>query len=351
MSVVDRNGRHTARVRVAGYPTYTKTFDTADEAEKWIITIKAQIIEGKRPATTKQSKYTFAQVIKAYQEHCEPNQGEQYKLNIIGKDFGELYVLNLTAPMLAAYIKAYLNTEVKPPANKKKDHPLYNGDVKRKYSDSHVRKIYFTLKKLMTWHSGFKNYPLVDIFAVVKPPSTDIKRDRLLTLPELDRLYTACDKMYVNQQSWKDAILVSTETALRAGEQLALLWSDIELSKRRINVRKEVSKTKKYREVPMTTPVFEVLKRRYEERKQGENRVFPEWANSNALAHRFKVIVKNAGLGDYKWHDNRHYAITNLFLKTTLRDTEIASISGHTNMTTLRRYTHLRSEELYKKLW
>jgi integrase len=157
-------------------------------------------------------------------------------------------------------------------------------------------------------------------------------------IPELDRLYADCDKMYINQKSWKDAILLSTESALRSGEQLALLWSDIELATRCIHVRKEMSKTKK----------------RLAERKQveqGEQREFPEWSNSNALARRFKVIVKNAGLGDYKWHDNRHYTITNLFLKTSIKDMEIAAISGHFNMTTLRRYTHLRSEELYKKLW
>jgi integrase len=173
-------------------------------------------------------------------------------------------------------------------------------------------------------------------------------------IPELDRLYADCDKMYINQKSWKDAILLSTESALRSGEQLALLWSDIELATRCIHVRKEMSKTKKYRDVPMTSPVYEMLKQRLAERKQveqGEQREFPEWSNSNALARRFKVIVKNAGLGDYKWHDNRHYTITNLFLKTSIKDMEIAAISGHFNMTTLRRYTHLRSEELYKKLW
>lgn len=352
----ERNGRYTARVRKAGFPTYTATFDTAKEAENWVITTKAALLQGKQVATAKQLRYTFAQAIADYREHCQPKKSENYKLNIVKANFEDLAIVNLTAPMLADFINKFLNTDVKQKVRGKdgkggKEHPLYNGSVKRKYSDSHVRKVYFTIKKLMQWHSGFRDYPIADIFAVVKPPSTDIKRDRLLTLPELDRVYAACDKMYVNQQSWKDAILLSTESALRSGEQLALLWSDIELATRRIHVRKEVSKTKKYRDVPMTSPVYEMLKRRFAERKQGEKRVFPEWANSNALAHRFKVIVKNAGLGDYKWHDNRHYAVTNFFVKTTMRDTEIASISGHSNMTTLRRYTHLRSEELHKKLW
>jgi integrase len=60
-------------------------------------------------------------------------------------------------------------------------------------------------------------------------------------------------------------------------------------------------------------------------------------------------IKKSVGLTDFKFHDLRHEAVSRL-VESGLSDQEVASISGHKSMQMLRRYTHLRAEDLVAKL-
>jgi integrase len=60
-------------------------------------------------------------------------------------------------------------------------------------------------------------------------------------------------------------------------------------------------------------------------------------------------IKKAVGVTDFKFHDLRHEAVSRL-VEAGLSDQEVASISGHKSMQMLRRYTHLRAEDLVAKL-
>jgi integrase len=52
---------------------------------------------------------------------------------------------------------------------------------------------------------------------------------------------------------------------------------------------------------------------------------------------------------DLHFHDLRHEAASRLF-EVGLNVMEVASITGHKTLQTLKRYTHLRAEELALKL-
>ena len=56
-----------------------------------------------------------------------------------------------------------------------------------------------------------------------------------------------------------------------------------------------------------------------------------------------------ADLTDFRFHDLRHEAISRL-VEAGLSDLEVAAISGHKSMQMLRRYTHLRSSDLARRL-
>jgi len=56
-----------------------------------------------------------------------------------------------------------------------------------------------------------------------------------------------------------------------------------------------------------------------------------------------------AEIPDFRLHDLRHEA-TSRFVEAGLSDQEVASITGHKSMQMLRRYTHLRSEDLVEKI-
>ena len=52
---------------------------------------------------------------------------------------------------------------------------------------------------------------------------------------------------------------------------------------------------------------------------------------------------------DLHFHDLRHEAVSR-FVEMGLSDQEVAAISGHKSMQMLKRYTHLRAEDLVEKL-
>ena len=60
-------------------------------------------------------------------------------------------------------------------------------------------------------------------------------------------------------------------------------------------------------------------------------------------------IKAKLGIQDLHFHDLRHAAVSRL-VEGGLSDQEVASISGHKSMQMLRRYTHLRAEDLVAKL-
>ena len=60
-------------------------------------------------------------------------------------------------------------------------------------------------------------------------------------------------------------------------------------------------------------------------------------------------IKAKAGLKDLRFHDLRHEAVSRL-VEAGLSDQEVSAISGHKSMQMLKRYTHLRAEDLVGRL-
>ena len=60
-------------------------------------------------------------------------------------------------------------------------------------------------------------------------------------------------------------------------------------------------------------------------------------------------IKRSVGCADFRFHDLRHEAVSR-FLEAGLSDQEVSAISGHKSMQMLKRYTHLRAEDLVGRL-
>ncbi|MDF4719804.1 tyrosine-type recombinase/integrase [Vibrio parahaemolyticus] len=60
-------------------------------------------------------------------------------------------------------------------------------------------------------------------------------------------------------------------------------------------------------------------------------------------------IKVSIGRKDFKCHDLRHESVNRL-VEDGLSDQQVAAISGHKSMQMLRRYTHLRAEDLVEEL-
>ena len=59
--------------------------------------------------------------------------------------------------------------------------------------------------------------------------------------------------------------------------------------------------------------------------------------------------MRAGAITNLRFHDLRHEAVSRL-VEAGLGDQEVAAISGHKSMQMLRRYTHLRAEDLVERL-
>lgn len=63
-----------------------------------------------------------------------------------------------------------------------------------------------------------------------------------------------------------------------------------------------------------------------------------------------KLNGQRAGIEDSHFHDLRHEAISRLFERIDLKEAQLMRMPGLNSLSMLKRYTHLRAEDLAAKL-
>jgi integrase len=136
----------------------------------------------------------------------------------------------------------------------------------------------------------------------------------------------------------------------RAGELTRLAWKDVNPKKRTIWIRDVKHPRKKVgndQEVPLLGPAWDLL----EEIPKLDGLILPYKTESMTAAFE-RVVDRIAETGmpsiaDLRFHDLRHTGITMLFWRG-LQIQEVAVVSGHSNWSQLKRYTHIRPEDLHR---
>lgn len=72
-------------------------------------------------------------------------------------------------------------------------------------------------------------------------------------------------------------------------------------------------------------------------------------SSASSIQQAWQRLTKRAQIENLHFHDLRHEAISQLFEKG-LSVAEVSLISGHKDVRQLFRYTHLRAEDVAKKL-
>ena len=93
------------------------------------------------------------------------------------------------------------------------------------------------------------------------------------------------------------------------------------------------------RTIPLTKRALYIL----------ENTQLPFPMSANAVRLAWDRLKKKGNIKDLHFHDLRHEAISRLFEKG-LSIPEVALISGHKDVRMLFRYTHLKAEDILRKL-
>ena len=71
--------------------------------------------------------------------------------------------------------------------------------------------------------------------------------------------------------------------------------------------------------------------------------------NANTVKLAFRRAMERAQCVGLRLHDLRHEATSSLFERTTLRETEIGSVTGHTDLRMLQRYYNKRPAEFVQR--
>jgi len=174
----------------------------------------------------------------------------------------------------------------------------------------------------------------------VAVPDPQNERDKVLNNEEWNRLYEAA------ATHLRPILLVAYHLGPRLGEILQLTWDRVDLQRGIIKLRSVDTKTKEPRLVPMTKEVWQVLREQAKVRSVVVDRVFLfEGKPIRGIKRSFRTAVRRAKIEDFRFHDLRHCAATNL--RRAGVDTITAMrIVGHKSERMHRRYNSVSEGDL-----
>lgn len=176
--------------------------------------------------------------------------------------------------------------------------------------------------------------------ATMELPAAGKARDRRLEKGEAETLLAMLEKENAIAAAYAR---LAIETAMRRGELLGLLWDDVNLKSKVAELRD--TKNGDARRVPLSSAAIKVLRALP---KPHTGHVLP--IHPSALRGAWDRTKEKTGIKDLRIHDLRHEATSRLFEKGVFDSMEVSSITGHKTLQMLKRYTHLRAEDLAKKL-
>ena len=316
-----------AQIRRNGFPSQSRTFERKTQAQAWARQIEGEMDKGVFTPTAVDPR-TLGELLSRYANEVTPGKRgadpERYRIEGLLRDsLSAMKITTVTGKDIAEW-RDQRAKEVAP-ATVNRDMTVL----------SHVFEI-----ARKEWGIPIGN-PCRD----VRRLRPDRPRDRRLVGDEEARLLANIDSG--GRNPWlRSVVLFALETAMRQGEIVALTWADIDLEKPWAKIRQ--AKNGEGRVVPLSTRAVAVLQPLQKEREQkGYDPVFP--TSSQAIKQSWQRACSRAAIEDLRFHDLRHEATSRLFEKG-LNPMQVAAITGHKTLQMLKRYTHLRAEDLAKLL-
>ena len=342
MASITKNssGNWKAIIRRKGWPPVIKTFRAKRNADDWARTTEDEIVRGIYIRRIDSERTTVDQALVRYiaevssGKRPHSRQSDARKAKTLREHLGPYSLAAVTPTMVADFRDQRLATG------------LANNSVRLELALlSHLYTI-----AIREWGLGLGMNPVANI----RKPSPGTGRTRRLAPGEEQRLLAELERHSNPMLAWIERIAL--HTAMRQGEILSLERRQVDLARRVVRLQR--SKNGDSRTVPLSQVAVTVFREAMEHAsslgvqspllfygepgKDGRRRPYivqKVWANA----------VKRAGLDDFRFHDLRHEAISRL-VEAGLADQQVAAISGHRSMQMLKRYTHLRGEDLVGEL-
>jgi integrase len=321
MAAFDKRGPYQwrARIRRNGYPLQTKTFETYEDAAQWARMIENEMDRGMFVSRKEAESTTLDEALDRYRNEITPDKKgakqEKSRINILKQsDLAPRYIASIRGTDVAKYRDERL--KVRSPITVNNELILL----------SHL----FTVARKEWGMEGLRN-PVSNI----RKPRQSPGRERRLMPGEEDLLLST------SSAQMQPLIILALETAMRQGELTSIRWDNVNLAKRIIHIPD--TKNSESRTVPLSSRAVSTLKK--VPRSLETLIVFP----IKNPSRKFSDICKKAKIQDLRFHDLRHEATSRLF-EIGLNPMEVASITGHKTLQMLKRYTHLKAEDLAQRL-
>lgn len=194
------------------------------------------------------------------------------------------------------------------------------------------------LSVIFEWAIREGEHPGPNPIRAIRPFREGVGRTRYLTPEEAARLLMAASPHL------KTVLMLALHTGGRLGELLRLTWADVDLTAGVVTFRKETTKARRTRHVPMSDDLRAFLACR-----QGR----PDEPVCSYAGHPLKFVTssfhsacRKAGLGpDVVFHSTRH-AAASFFVQRGGSIYDLQNILGHSAIRLTERYAHLSPEHL-----
>ncbi|HKD21077.1 MAG TPA: site-specific integrase [Rhizomicrobium sp.] len=189
------------------------------------------------------------------------------------------------------------------------------------------------------WNIPFAVNPV----RAIRKPKAGRPRNRRLSAEDWQRLDQGL--MECRNPLIEKVVSFAIATGMRRGEILNAKWGEVSCVNRTLHV--PVTKTGEPRTIPLSSEAMALLESLRSSGASPDDRVFPTSPEAVKLA--WQRLTKRAGIQDLHFHDLRHEAVSRFF-ERGLSVPEVALISGHKDPRMLFRYTHLKAEDVARKL-
>ena len=316
-------GQWQAKVRKRGYPVQSKTFSTKAMAATWARNVESEMDRGVFLSTSIAETTTLTELIDRYLEEVAPAKKSEADIRVRGKLLKNKPGDRVLAAITPLTVKEFREERLE----------AVKGDTVRKEMSLLDRILKLAQQE---WDIYLPRGNPVD--SVAMPPKGK-GRDRRLESGEEKKLLDAA-KEYGG--FIEDIIVLALETGARRGELANLQWKNINFNKPTVILMD--TKNTDDREIPLSSKALEVIKR---QPRHITGFVFP--IRGDSITKAFGRVCKTAEITGLRFHDLRHEA-TSRFFEKGFETMEVSAITGHKDLAMLKRYTHLKAEDLAKRL-
>jgi hypothetical protein len=315
-----RSGKWQVRIQRQDFPDQCKTFLLRSDAESWAR--KTEISLDKGQLNSNNPHTALKELLHRYKKEVTPKK----KFSSV-----EMYRVNawLKHPLANYSINKIRNVDIA----KWRDERIL-----QKKAPNTIRLELAVISHLYTIAKNEWGYEsLINPTLQITLPKLPNGRTRRISSNELDLILKNTNSILL-----RPIVIFAIETAMRRSEIASLEWKHLDLENRTILLPE--TKNGDARKVPLSNLAINQIMLM---KNNHPTKIFNITAHAITIA--FRRTCKRSGIEELPFHTLRHEAVSRFFEKG-FSLAEVAAISGHKTWSMLKRYTHLKAENLVSKL-